>query len=163
MGEFFKAVMHKEGYCMKIFSRDLIVQNYYALDKKSCLEEMVEFLYKNNVINSADDFLKAIMERENLMTTGIGRKVAIPHARSSIVKEINIAVYVLDNELEFNSVDGEDVKVIFMIAVPEDKKDEYMKVLSGISNFLRVDENREKLFNAKTKDDIYEMLKGIKI
>ena len=50
-----------------------------------------------------------------------------------------------------------------MIAVPEDKKEEYMKVLSGISNFLRVDENREKLFNAKTKDDIFEMLKGIKI
>ena len=69
----------------------------------------------------------------------------------------------LDNELEFNSVDGEDVKVIFMIAVPEDKKEEYMKVLSGISNFLRVDENREKLFNAKTKNDIFEMLKGIKI
>ncbi len=148
---------------MRIFSRDLIVLNYYALDKKSCLEEMVEFLYKNDVILSADNFFKAIMEREKLMTTGIGRKVAIPHARSPIVKEIHIAVYVLDNELEFNSVDGEDVKVIFMIAVPEAKKDEYMKVLSGISNFLRVDENREKLFNAKTKDEIFETLEGIKV
>ncbi len=148
---------------MSIFSRDLIVLNYYALDKKSCLEEMVEFLYKNEVIVSVDDFFKAIMERENLMTTGIGRKVAIPHARSDIVKEMNIAVYVLDNELEFNSVDGEAVKVIFMIAVPENKKDEYMKVLSGISNFLRVDEKREKLFNAKTKDEIFKILEGIKI
>ena len=135
MDEFLNAVMHKEGCYMGIFSRDLIVQNYYALDKKSCLEEMVEFLFKNGAIV----------------------------ARSNLVKEINIAVYLLDNELEFNSVDGEDVKVIFMIAVPEDKKEEYMKVLSRISNFLRVDENREKLFNAKTKDDIFEMLKGIKI
>ena len=148
---------------MGIFSRDLIVLNYYALDKKSCLEEMVEFLYENDVIVSADNFFKAIMEREKLMTTGIGRKVAIPHARSPIVKEIQIAVYVLDNELEFNTVDGEDVKVIFTIAVPENKKDEYMKVLSGISNFLRVDENRENIFNAKSKDDIFEILEGIKI
>ncbi|NQT65310.1 MAG: PTS sugar transporter subunit IIA [FCB group bacterium] len=148
---------------MGIFSHDLIVLNYYALDKKSCLEDMVEFLYKNDVIVSADNFFKAIMEREKLMTTGIGRKVAIPHARSPIVKEIHIAVYVLDNELEFNSVDGEDVKVIFMLAVPEAKKDEYMKVLSGISNFLRVDGNREKLFNAKTKDEIFEILEGIKV
>lgn len=163
MDEFYKVGIRIEGYWMGIFSRNLIVQNYYALDKKSCLEDMVEFLYKNDVIVSVDDFFKAIMERENLMTTGIGRNVAIPHARSNLVKEIHIAVYVLDNELEFDSVDGEDVKVIFMIAVPEDKKEEYMKVLSGISNFLRVDENREKLFNAKTKDDIYEMLKGIKI
>ena len=163
MGEFLKAVICIEGYCMGIFSRDLIVQNYYALDKKSCLEEIVEFLYENEVIVSADDFFKAIMERENLMTTGIGRKIAIPHARSNLVKEINIAVYVLDNELEFNSVDGEAVKVIFMIAVPEDKKEEYMKILSGISNFLRVDENREMLFNAKTKNEIFEILEGIKI
>jgi len=148
---------------MGIFLRDLIVWNYYALDKKSCLEEMVEFLYKNNVIISTDDFFKAIMEREKLMTTGIGKNVAIPHARSNLVKEIHIAVYVLDNELDFNSVDGEDVKIIFMIAVPEDKKEEYMKVLSGISNFLRVDENREDLFNAKTKDDIFKILEGIKI
>ena len=163
MDVFLNAVMHKEGYCMGIFSRDLIVLNYYALDKKSCLEEMVEFLFKNGAIVSVDNFFKAIMERENLMTTGIGKKVAIPHARSNLAKEINIAVYVLDNELEFNSVDGEDVKVIFMIAVPEDKKEEYMKVLSGISNFLRVDENREKLFKAKTKDEIFKILEGIKI
>ncbi|MEA2095713.1 MAG: PTS sugar transporter subunit IIA [Candidatus Cloacimonadota bacterium] len=152
-----------EGYCMGIFSCDLIVQDYYALDKKSCLEDMVKFLYQNGVIVSVDDFFKVIMERENLMTTGIGRNVAIPHARSNLVKEIHIAVYVLDNELEFNSVDGEDVKVIFMIAVPENKKNEYMKVLSGISNFLRIDENREKLINAKTKNDIFKILEGIKI
>ncbi len=148
---------------MGIFSRNLIVQNYYALDKKSCLEDMVEFLFENEIIVSADAFFKLIMERENLMTTGIGKKVAIPHARSDLVKEMKLVVYVLDNELEFNSVDDEAVKVIFMIAIPDNKKDEYMKVLGGISNFLRVDENREKIFNSKTKDEIFEILEGIKI
>jgi mannitol/fructose-specific phosphotransferase system IIA component (Ntr-type) len=103
------------------------------------------------------------MKRENLMSTGIGKKLAIPHARSKIVKKLKIAVYVLDNELEYNSIDGEAVKVIFMIAVPEDKKEEYMKVLSVISNFLRIDENREMLFNAKTEDKIFNILKGINI
>ena len=148
---------------MGIFSRDLIVQNYYALDKKSCLEDMVEFLFKNEIIVSADAFFKLIMERENLMTTGIGKNVAIPHARSNLVKEMKLVVYVLDNELEFNSVDDEAVKVIFMIAIPENKKDEYMKVLGGISNFLRVDENREKIFNANTKDEIFEILERVKV
>ncbi len=61
---------------MGIFSRNLIVQNYYALDKKSCLEDMVEFLFENEIIVSVDSFFKLIMERENLMTTGIGKKVA---------------------------------------------------------------------------------------
>ena len=148
---------------MGIFSRNLIVQDYYALDKKSCLEDMVEFLFENEIIVSVDAFFKLIMERENLMTTGIGKNVAIPHARSDLVKEMKLVVYVLDNELEFNSVDDEAVKVIFMIAIPENKKDEYMKVLGGISNFLRVDENREKIFNAATKDEIFEILERIKI
>jgi len=148
---------------MGIFTQDLIVQNYYAIDKKSCLEEMVEFLFEKGVISSSEDFFKAIMERENLMSTGIGRNVAIPHARSDLVKEIKIAVYVLDNELDFNSVDDEAVKVIFMIAVPEEKKNEYMKLLSNISNFLRSDENREKLFSAKTKEELLKILEEIKI
>lgn len=148
---------------MGIFSRDLIVQNYYAIDKKSCLEEMVEFLYENGIVHSAENFFKAIMERENLMTTGIGRKVAIPHARSHFVKEIKIAVYVLDNELEFNSVDDEAVKVIFMIAVPEEKKEEYMQILSSISNFLRKDENRDKLFSADTQEELFAILEEIEI
>ncbi|MCF7859314.1 MAG: PTS sugar transporter subunit IIA [Candidatus Cloacimonetes bacterium] len=148
---------------MGIFSRDLIVNNYYALDKKRCLEEMVEFLFKRDIIVSVEKFFKAIMERENLMSTGIGQKVAIPHARTQFAKEMKIAVYKLDNEIDFNSIDSVAVKLIFMIAVPDQKKDEYMKVLSGISNFLRIEENRNKLFNSNDAEELYNTLKEVKV
>ena len=146
---------------MEIFSPDLIKLNYYALDKKSCLTEMVEFLHKKGIILSSENFLNEIMERENLMSTGIGRKVAIPHARSMAVKELKIGVYLLDNELDFNSIDDEPVKIIFMIAVPEMMKDEYMKVLSIISNFFRNEDNRMRLLACSSEEEVYELLKGI--
>jgi fructose-specific phosphotransferase system IIA component len=143
---------------MDIFSIDLIKINYFALDKKSCIQEMAEFLFEKGVITSLDAFLEAIFERENLMSTGIGRGVAIPHARSSVVTKLKIALYTLENELEYNSIDGEPVKIIFMIAVPESMKQEYMKVLSLISNFCKEEENRNKLIHSKSEKEAMEIL-----
>ena len=161
MEEFKRTFKKLERRFMKIFSPDLIKLNYYALDKKSCLSDMVEFLHKKDVISSMEKFLNEILERENLMSTGIGRKIAIPHARSKAVKELKIGVYLLDNELDFNSIDGEQVKIIFMIAVPEMMKDEYMKILSSISNFSREEENRRRLLASSSPEEVYELLKGI--
>ena len=143
---------------MDIFSIDLIKINYYALDKKSCIQEMAEFLFEKGVITSLDAFLEAIFERENLMSTGIGRGIVIPHARSSVVSKLKIALYTLENELEYKSIDGEPVKIIFMIAVPESMKQEYMKVLSLISNFCKEEENREKLIHSKSEKETMEIL-----
>ncbi len=156
-----KGLLKLERRFMKLFSPDLIKLNYYALDKKSCLTEMVEFLYEKEIVLIPEKFLNEILEREKLMSTGIGRKIAIPHARSLAVKELKIGVYLLDNELDFNSIDGEPVKIIFMIAVPEMMKDEYMKVLSSISNFFRNEENRKRLLTCSSPEEVYELLKGI--
>ena len=161
MEEFERTFFRLERRFMKIFSPELIKLNYYALDKKSCLSEMVEFLHEKGVILSPENFLNDILERENLMSTGIGRKVAIPHARSMAVKELKIGVYLLDNELDFNSIDNESVKVIFMIAVPEMMKNEYMQVLSSISNFFRNEDNRMRLLACSSAEEVYELLKGI--
>jgi fructose-specific phosphotransferase system IIA component len=125
--------------------------------------EMAEFLFENAIISDLQVFTKAIYDREALMSTGIGRGVAIPHARTDVANKLKIAVYLLDNDLEFDSIDGDNVKIIFMIAVPSEQKDEYMKVLSAVSNFFRSDENRKKLLDSKSEHEIYNTLKEIKI
>ncbi len=146
---------------MKIFRQELIQIGYYAFDKKSCLFEMCELLEKNDCITSANDFFNVIMEREKLMSTGIGRKVAIPHARTDYAKELTIAVYLLDNELEFSAIDGVPVRIIFMVAVPEQGKDIYMKVLSAISNFFRKPEMCESILNCRSSEEMLKILEGI--
>ncbi|MCK4956393.1 MAG: PTS sugar transporter subunit IIA [Candidatus Cloacimonetes bacterium] len=148
---------------MKLVQRELIKTNYYALDKKNCLDEMVELLYENEIIKSQDEFLAAILERENMMSTGIGRNIAIPHARGRFVSEMRLAIFVLNNELDYNSIDDEPVKLIFMIAIPADESNNYMKVLAAISNFCHSDENREKLMNASNEDEVYEILKTLSV
>ncbi|MCF7792644.1 MAG: PTS sugar transporter subunit IIA [Candidatus Cloacimonetes bacterium] len=146
---------------MKIFDENLIEMGHYALDKKSCLYEMAELLEKRQIISSADDFFDVIMEREKLMSTGIGRKVAIPHARTEVALKLKIAVYLLDNELEYGAIDGESVKIIFMVAVPDSMKEIYMKVLSAISNFFRNEEKRQEILNCTSLEEMCKILKGI--
>ncbi|MBN1949510.1 MAG: PTS sugar transporter subunit IIA [Candidatus Cloacimonetes bacterium] len=146
---------------MAIFSEDLIVMDYLALDKKSCLQDMAEMLEKQGALISLSDFLKAVLEREAVMSTGIGKGVALPHARIQAVKELKIVIFILRNELDFESLDNEPVKIIFMVAVPENMKDIYLKILSAISNFCRKAENRQLLLACRNKEGIFNILKGI--
>ncbi len=151
------------GKNMDLFSKELIKVNFPALDKDSLLMEMVDFLYEKHVISNKTVFLNAIMERESIMSTGIGKMVAIPHAYSEVVRKLSIAFFSLEKEIEFNSLDGLPVKVVFMIAVPMEMKKEYMNILASISNFLTNEENHSKLISAKSIDEIYNLLKGIKL
>lgn len=146
---------------MEIFARDLVKIDYYAINKESLINEMVEFLFEKHLINNIDSFLKSILERESIMSTGIGNHVAIPHTRSESVKELAIVVYLLKNEIDYGSIDDKPVKAVFMIAVPEDMKKKYMILLATISNFLSDEENHSKLLNAKSEDEVYNLLKGL--
>jgi fructose-specific phosphotransferase system IIA component len=148
---------------MELFSKNLIKVNYAAIDKISLISEMVDFLYQNDIISDRKIFLDAIMERENIMSTGIGKMVGIPHAYSETVKKLAIALYILDNEIDFDSIDGLPVKAVFMIAVPIDMKKEYMNILAMISNFLTDEKNHANLISAKSVDQVYNILKDLKL
>lgn len=146
---------------MGIFSPDLIKVNYYGLDKKSCLQEMVDFVAEKEIVSSPEEFFKLIYNREKIMSTGIGRNVAIPHARSEYVKELKICLFILGEGIDYNSLDGEPVRLIFLICVPENMKEIYMKLLSQLSNFCRIAENRDKLIKSSDQMEAYNYLKGI--
>ncbi|MBN1326900.1 MAG: PTS sugar transporter subunit IIA [Candidatus Cloacimonetes bacterium] len=146
---------------MDIFEKELIRINHLALDKKSCLQEMAELLSDKEIITSLKGFMQAILERENLMSTGIGHGVAIPHARSPWVDQLKVVLFILRDDLDFASIDGEPVRIIFMIAVPENRKQEYIKLLSNISNFCKELANRDFLLNSNNIEEIYQILTGI--
>jgi len=148
---------------MESFSPELIKLNYFALDKKSCLTDMAEYLFEKGVISSLDEFFEVLMERESIMSTGIGRGVAIPHGRSASVNELKILVYILNNELEFDSIDESLVKIVFMIAVPDHMKQAYMKVLSQISNFCQREENLRDIFSCDTRQGVFDVLQRMNL
>lgn len=93
--------------------------------KEEILETLVSFMEKNtDLIENKDEFYKQILEREAVGSTGIGMGVAVPHARSTGVKDVIVALAVLEYPVDFNSIDGELIKTIALVGAPKDKSKE---------------------------------------
>jgi len=129
--------------------------------KQDCLNYMAAMLSESGCLSFPDRFLAAVKGREEIMSTGIGRGIAIPHARDLTVSCLRIAVCLIRTALEFNSVDSLPVQMVFMIAVPQSSNQDYMKILRSLSEFLRRDENRETLLNATSEGDLYEKVHAL--
>lgn len=146
---------------MLLISKNLIDINYFALDKKSCLQDLAELFFQNSIIQSKTSYLEKIWEREELMSTGIGHKIAIPHARSATVNKLAVAFFRLANELDYDSIDDEPVKLIFMIAVPDQMNSNYMQVLKAIGNYCHDQKNIDKLISAQSNEEAEHLLQEI--
>jgi mannitol/fructose-specific phosphotransferase system IIA component (Ntr-type) len=123
--------------------------------KSDCLAYMTDLLAESGCLDLPERFLAAVKGREDIMSTGIGKGVAIPHARDLTVTCIKIAVCLVREPLEFDSVDDLPVQLVFMIAVPQKAGKEYMKILRSLSEYLRNGENRNTLINATCERELY--------
>lgn len=87
--------------------------------------------------------------------------MAIPHSANSTVKEMKLMIALVPEGVDYDSLDGEDVKIIFMFAVPLGEEKTYMSLLAKISTFVREEPNREKLLGSKTKNAIIELIRDV--
>ncbi|MCB5265648.1 MAG: PTS sugar transporter subunit IIA [Candidatus Cloacimonetes bacterium] len=124
--------------------------------KGECLDYMAELLSNSGCLSFPDRYLAAVKGREEIMSTGIGRGIAIPHARDLTVNCLKIAVCMLKEALDFGSVDNEPVNLVFMIAVPQNSNQEYMRILRSLSEHLRQDKNRAKLLGSNSDRELFE-------
>src|SRR5690606_26437918 len=108
-----------------------------------------------------DRFLAAVRGREDIMSTGIGKGVAIPHARDLTVTALRIAVCLIKNPLDYQSVDDLPVQLVFLIAVPQSSNKEYMNILRSLSEYLREDAKRNKLLNSTNETELYHEVLAI--
>lgn|SRR5690554_1675111 len=139
----------------------LIFLNLESKDKKSLLQELSEKFEQSGAVASASSFFASIWEREESFSTGIGRNVAIPHSTNATVKEMKLLIALVPEGVDYDSLDGEDVKIIFMFAVPVGEEKTYMSLLAKISTFVREEPNREKLLGSKTKNAIIELIRDV--
>jgi PTS system nitrogen regulatory IIA component len=124
--------------------------------KEEAIEELIEILYKDGTIKNKEDFKIAVMKREEEFSTGIGHGIGIPHGKSEAVNEASIAFGISQDGIDFDSMDGQPVNLLFLIAVPNKSDDVHLKILSYISRRLMHDDVREKLIKAKTYAQILE-------
>lgn len=105
-----------------------------------------------------DAVLDAVLERESVQSTGIGFGVAIPHGRCAAVHELSMVAGVSARPVPFDSIDGEPVRLFFLIVGPEASAGLHVKLLSRIARLVRRDSVRQQLVEATTADAFYHVL-----
>jgi fructose-specific phosphotransferase system IIA component len=122
--------------------------------KKGVIQEMVGLLVSEGKIKDYKKVLDAILEREDKMSTGMQNGIAIPHARSDVVTEMVVALGFKKGGVDFNAHDGQPSTIFIMIVTPMSNASIHMKFMSAISKAFMVDAIRNKVLEAKTRDDI---------
>jgi PTS system fructose-specific IIA component/PTS system nitrogen regulatory IIA component len=141
-------------------SRKALRANLAAVNKEGAIREMVQALLDAGDIES-DEFesiVKAIMKREELGSTGIGRGVAVPHTKHSSVDRLVGTVAVSKEGVDFASLDGEAVHLFFLLISPPDRPGDHLRALENISRQLRNDTFCRFLKQAKNAEDIQQLL-----
>ncbi|MBC8312777.1 MAG: PTS sugar transporter subunit IIA [Candidatus Cloacimonetes bacterium] len=130
--------------------------------KVDALQELTEIICTSDRITDNELFVKKILEREKLMSTGIGYGIAIPHIRDRSIKDFVIALGRKKNGIEYGSIDNKPVKLIFMIGANEKQDKDYSCLLARIVLRLKDRNFVKQLLNAKESSEIYELIKAKK-
>ena len=140
--------------------REAILAELAAVDKEGAIREMVQALCKAGKVESSEleSIVKAILKREDLGSTGIGRGVAVPHTKHSSVERLVGAVAVSPAGVDFTSLDGEVVHLFFLLVSPLDRPGDHLRALENISRQLRDDTFCRFLKQAKSAADIQLLL-----
>jgi len=143
---------------MKALSRLLSKERITWLEsatKDEALRTLVEHLARTTQLPPTEEVYQAILERERLLSTGIGLNLAIPHAKLAGVKDFVVALGIHRRGLPFESLDDKPVHILVMIIGPNFHQEEYLKVLSRVTAFLK--DKRESLLTLSTPEEVYAL------
>ncbi len=140
--------------------RDSIVVPLKATTKESVIREMVESLRASGHFKGADveDIIRAILKRELLGSTGIGRGVAIPHTKHASVEKLVGTIAISTSGVAFESLDGEPVFVFVLLISPQDRPGDHLRALENVSRSLRNDHFVDELRIAKSRERVLQLL-----
>ncbi len=129
-----------------------------ATTRIDAIKELIGILHASGTISDPEEILRAVLQREEEFSTGIGFQVAIPHAKSPCVNQAAIAYGRSENGVEWPSEDGVNPKMIFMIMAPCNADDAHLKLLAQMCRKLIHEDVRENILNAKEKEDVINAL-----
>ncbi|QYX44694.1 fructose-specific PTS transporter subunit EIIC [Bacillus inaquosorum] len=145
-----------------IISPELIEPHLSGETRDNIIDEMIQTLSDRGVLHSESGFKQAILNREQQGTTAIGMNIAIPHGKSEAVRKPSVAFGIKRSGVDWNSLDGSDAKLIFMIAVPKESGgNQHLKILQMLSRKLMDDSYRKQLLSVQTTEEAYKLLDEI--
>jgi mannitol/fructose-specific phosphotransferase system IIA component (Ntr-type) len=126
--------------------------------KQALLEELVGVLRDTGAVADGDAVLAAVRAREAVLSTGVGSGVAIPHGKSDRAPELVMAAGVTGAAVDFDSLDGQPVRLLFLLVGPESAAGAHVKALGRISRLVRRDEFRDRLTEARSPEEFMAVL-----
>lgn len=129
-----------------------------ARDKDGVLRELVELLLDGDGAQHRDEILGAILERERQFPTGIGYGVAVPHGKTPALTTLGVVAGTTPAPVPYETIDGEPVRLFFLLAGPESLAGQHVKALSRISRLVRREPIRQRLLAARTPQEFYRTL-----
>jgi fructose-specific phosphotransferase system IIA component len=129
-----------------------------ATNKTEAIGELVQLLADHGAITDAKKVLEAVMDRESTRTTGIGNGLAIPHGKTNGTNDLVMAIGKPAQPIDFQSIDGRPVTIIWLLSSPPDKTGPHIHALARISRLMTIDKFRQALNAAKTSEEMFEII-----
>ena len=133
---------------------EVIVTSLKSTTKTEVIGELLDILIASGKVSDRAAVFSALMERERKMSTGIQHGVAIPHAKTSAVKELVACIGLKPEGIDFNALDGQLSRIFIMTLSPIDRVGPHVQFLAGVSMVIQTQEAREQLLQAKTAQDV---------
>ena len=139
---------------LDILSLESTIVDLKGESKEDIIAELVNSLAGGDAITDRDQVLQAVLDREKIMSTGIGDGIAIPHGKSAAATELVAAMGTQRRGVDFDALDGEPAFVFFLLVSPANVSGPHIKALARISRLLKNDEFKKKLIEANSAEEI---------
>ncbi len=142
----------------------LLSEKYIALNleldtKEQVIDAMLSIAASHPGVNNQDKLRRDVLKREKEMSTGIGRRIALPHAKTDAVAHPVLALATLKNRINFDSIDNDPVQIVFLLATPEEMLAEHLKLLGRITRLAGREDVREKLAMAVDTAEVLKLFR----
>lgn len=136
------------------------IKFFSTRNKYSAIEELARTFEGGEACTDINLLVSSLKEREEIMSTGIGFGIAIPHAKIPQVKKLSFAVGISRQGIDFDSMDGVPVNLIILVLASDTQAKEYLSLLAEIMQLLKVDSYKDKIIAAKTAEEIFSLLES---
>ncbi len=143
---------------LEVLSKDAIIVDLKAKDKKGVLEELVTPVARLSGV-SQEDLIRVLMERERLGSTGIGGGIGIPHGKCRELSSLMLGIGVSKRGVAFDTMDRRPAHIFFLLLAPENSAGLHLELLSHISRLLKSEDFKSMLMKAETPEEIFEVIR----
>lgn len=142
---------------ISLLNEETVLPDLEVSNKKEALDELVASFSDRVDEQEIEAIRKAVFDREDIMSTGVGKGLAIPHGKADGIKDNYAAFALLQNAIDYEAIDGEPVNMIFLLVGPQSSNRFHIKMLSRISRLMNNNSFREKLTDSSSAREIIEI------